>query len=152
MRKHIQKYKHHYLVALVITCLLAAGGYFYSQGSLTVQGLRNAAQANGVDTDGDGIPDVDDNCPAVPNTNQADADRGTVQFTHENDSQSEDCIEEGVCLSRDTQGPVYNTGEDPIEWACGPCGEENSGYYSDLTDLAWRYEECGWEDLLNLPG
>jgi hypothetical protein len=74
MRTHIQKYKHHYIVAFAVTCLLTAGGYFYFQNDLTTSGLRDAAQANGVDTDGDGVFDGADNCPTVANPGQEDND------------------------------------------------------------------------------
>jgi len=49
--------------------LTIAGNSFDSTGAVTFD-LRGVAQPVGTDTDGDGVPDVNDNCPLVANATQ----------------------------------------------------------------------------------
>jgi len=39
-----------------------------------ILGIFSAQEAFAVDTDGDGVDDVSDNCASIPNSDQADAD------------------------------------------------------------------------------
>ena len=100
------------------------------------------------DSDGDAIPDpgcynvicssgitanCDDNCPAVANPDQNNTD-AIVLFTNTYSGGEQDCIESGVCITRDQQGGIYNAqsgyGGSAIALACGKCGSETSQYYS----------------------
>ncbi|MFC1800947.1 hypothetical protein ACFLZB_00575 [Nanoarchaeota archaeon] len=74
-----------------------------------------------------------------------DGEGGTTDFECPTIHGSEDCIEEGVCITRAGKGSPYNTEEEPIEWATGLCGEETSSYEDDLKDAMW------WS-MNNLPG
>ncbi len=95
------------------------------------------------DVDGDGVNNSIDNCPYDYNPGQEDSE-GAITFTHPNYGAEEDCIEPEVCLHRDECGPVYNTGIDTIEWACGRCGSETTDYYANFQQL--HYNGCfdGW--------
>lgn len=101
-----------------------------------------------VDGDQDEIPNNEDNCPVNPNPDQADSDMEEFHFIHpelRSVEEDQDCIEEGVCITRNCAGPAYNAGEESVEWAMGQCGEEDTDYYPNLADAQ------GW-NLNNLPG
>lgn len=104
------------------------------------------ANIDQLDSDGDGAGDACDNCQRLFNPGQEDSDMimETVEFYHENYSPDEDCIEDDVCLWRESYGPVYNTEEGDIEWACGLCGYETTQYYTYFNDL--NENDCfdGW--------
>jgi hypothetical protein len=110
------------------------------------------------DTDGDGVVDCLDNCPAVENDDQAnsdgdplgdacdicplvddpgqeDSDLLVTRFVGNTCDSWRDCIEPDLCLALDwgVEGPIIvNDGAAEIEWACGPCGAETSEYTADF--------------------
>ena len=46
--------------------------------TLTIGMAPNSAFANDIDTDGDGVPNDYDNCPDLPNGEQADVDNDNI--------------------------------------------------------------------------
>jgi len=111
------------------------------------------------DSDGDGIGDACDNCMNINNSDQSNSDFSQVEFTHLDYGEEKDCIDDGVCLYRESNGPVYNSPENlkDIEWACGQCGDETSDYYSSVDyDPVSLWQEMkyncfsGWNG--NIPG
>ena len=76
---------------------------------------------------------------------QPDTDLGSLNlfFEHGDYTSAQDCVEPGVCLTRDVNRPVYARGADglrvAVQWACGPCGAETSAWYPDVSSL---YQEA----------
>jgi hypothetical protein len=105
---------------------------------------------------GDGIGDECDNCQEIYNPEQNNSDFSEVEFSHPNYGEEKDCIEDGVCLYRYIDGPIWNMPED-IEWACGQCEEVTSDYYSSVdygpVDL-WQQMKynCFGSSNQNIPG
>ncbi|MBW2702935.1 MAG: putative metal-binding motif-containing protein [Deltaproteobacteria bacterium] len=88
------------------------------------------------DGDEDGVGDACDNCPEDANSDQADVDRVEVTFDHAPFSPAEDCVEPDlVCLWRDETGPVVNTADGTMEWACGDCTAPASDFFPSHSDL-----------------
>lgn len=90
-----------------IVTTLEAGIYYilvdgYRLAQSTFDLAVNCADAM-TDTDGDGIPDDEDNCPSIPNPDQADSDGDSVGNACEGTD-----VEEGICMqpspSRDING------------------------------------------------
>jgi hypothetical protein len=108
------------------------------------------------DSDNDTIGDTCDNCLNISNPGQNNTDFSEVRFSHPNNGEEKDCIEDGVCLYRYSYGPILNMPED-IEWACGQCGSETSDYYSsvDYDPISlWqemKYNCFGYSNQ-NIPG
>lgn len=82
----------------------------------------------------------------------------TVEYTHPSGSASDDrdCIEQGVCLTRDNEGPLFNAEDGTVEWACGGCSGA-TGFYSSADmnrrDLWMRMrDECFGGSNSNIPG
>jgi len=90
------------------------------------------------DTDQDTIPDLEDNCPFDPNTDQTESDEGVpteyngqgVPYNHPDFTYDCDQLETGVCIGRDDYGPPYNYDNLELEWACGSCDNPTSDFYS----------------------
>lgn len=67
-------------VDLLIPASATAGDYVNTTSNLFLDGIRQSAPAVatltvlGLDSDDDGVPDIDDNCPETPNPLQEDAD------------------------------------------------------------------------------
>lgn len=81
------------------------------------------------------------------NPDQADSDgSGMLEFVHASlvSGTVEDCMEEGVCITRDCDGPPYNNGESLIEWAAGTC--DNPGIFNSDLRVIMNY------NMKNLPG
>lgn len=120
----------------------------------------DTANIDQADSDSDEVGDACDNCPEINNTDQqnSDIEEESEEFLHESYSDEKDCIEEDVCLWRDSDGPIFNTEDGIIEWACGECGEETTQYYSsaDYDDRnLWRQmkDACfGWPLGETIPG
>ncbi len=103
------------------------------------------------DADSDGAGDACDNCNLTPNPDQKDSDYVRQDFRNDNYEFSHDCFDGGVCLTRDHSGPLYNDGWGSVEWACGECGAETTGYVSGIHDLKY---DCfdGWMGNINNGG
>jgi hypothetical protein len=99
-------------------------------------GVANADQA---DADGDGVGDACDNCPAVANANQLESEVNApwFDFYHPSGvgSAVQDCIEANVCLTRNTTNSLYNASAGSLQWACGTCGKETSGWYGNANNM-----------------
>jgi hypothetical protein len=91
------------------------------------------ADADQTDGDSDGVGDACDNCAALANSDQRESEAVTVRFVHPNGEgdRLQDCVERGVCLTRDTEGPIYNASFEGVSWACGRCGAETSVFFGD---------------------
>ena len=113
---------------------------------ITVQGTYHPNCGN-TDTDGDGVYDLCDNCPSISNADQNDSDYTEVDFTHSNYGSEQDCITPNVCITRDTQNPIYNSVLEPFaqhgcssqsplgtEWALGTCNRRNEMTFSTFID------------------
>ena len=118
----------------------SGGGFGYMRSRPRPDGIGDACDScptrynpDPEDGDEDGIDDACDNCPTIANPDQEDSDDlEPVEFTHAPDSDDEDCITEGVCLTRDVEGPIYNNEGGEISWACGACGALTSWWYDEF--------------------
>ena len=110
-------------VALLIPASAAAGDYVNTTSNLFLDGIRQAAPAvatltvTGLDSDDDGIPDVDDNCPETPNPLQEDSDfdglgDGCDSCALDADN---DIDEDGVCGDVDNCPDVSNADQGDLD-------------------------------------
>jgi hypothetical protein len=86
-------------------------------------------------------------CSSGTKCEGSDGDLGSLNyfFEHADYSSTEDCVESGVCLTRDVSRPVYAVDKQgtsvDVEWACGACGAETSAWYPSVGDL-YREADC----------
>ena len=96
------------------------------------------------DTDGDGVADAEDNCPQIPNSNQADSDGDGLGDACDPCPQGADGDGDGVCDSDDNCPAADNPGQadgdgDGRGDACDPCPQ-------DAADDADGDGRCAGED------
>jgi hypothetical protein len=105
-----------------------------------VGGVSSVTEVCGDGLDNDCDSETDEGCDSGD----------TVSFTNDGDPSNEDCFD-NICLKRYESGPVQESSSNYIEWACGVCGEEESGYHEDITEL-YQSESCLPDDMSSIVG
>ena len=92
------------------------------------------------DTDGDGVSDATDNCPNVPNANQADSDNDGIGYACENQTTPPDYDGDGVPDATDNCPAVANPDQrdgdgDGVGDACDAT-QSGDGDHDGIVDVA----------------
>ncbi len=125
---------------------------------LSYDGFPFMRENGWIDNDGDGIPDVDDNCPAVPNPEQADGDEDGFGDACDNcpavpNPEQADLDEDGVGDTCDDNTPpelspptfTYEEGTTGhvLRWTMGDLHPGSYMIYNNFSDFV---QEGAWAD------
>jgi hypothetical protein len=111
-----------------------------------IRGIYNAGSAGKCqDTDGDGVPDEQDNCPTVPNTDQANFDGDAFGDACDPDDDNDDVADEADACLWTPLGSVVNTDGCSIAQLCpADAAYKNHGkYVSCVAKTAEAFLEAG---------